>query len=139
MVIGGFVAIIAVSNVHVSAPVKAAALDTPASRNAKRTADLNQLHTALVTYLSSHTALPYVLPKTATQICAVATTECKKVKMVDLNYLVTTDTGLASIPDDPIGGPGYGGDGYTVMMGSDGAIVFGAPRAESGQVIEVKK
>ena len=83
--------------------------------------------------------MPYALPKTPVQICSVVSAECKKTKLVDLNYLITTDTGLASIPNDPIGGHGYGGNGYTVTATSDGHILFAAPRAEDGKIIELKK
>jgi len=139
IVIGGFSAIIAVSNVHTAAPVKSTPLDTPASRDAKRVEDIKNLQSALTAYLATHKTLPKTLPNIATQICSVASPECKKTKLVDLNYLITTDTGLTSIPTDPVGGPGYGGNGYTVMLASDGSIVFAAPRAEGGNVIEFRK
>ena len=139
LVIGGFIAIIALSNNPVSAPVKSAAPDTPATRNAKRITDLKDLRAALTTYQASHKSLPYALPTTPTQICSVATPACKKTKLIDLNYLVSTDTGLASLPTDPVGGPGYGGNGYTIMMGSDSKIEFAAPRAESGTTITLKQ
>ena len=139
IVIGGFIAIIALSNMRAAAPVKSTAPDTPASRNDKRTADLKQLQNAITVYLASHKTLPYVLPKVATQICSVATPACKKTKLVDLNYLVSTDTGLVSIPTDPVGGPGYGGNGYDVMVGNDGKIEFSAPRAEDGSLITLKQ
>lgn len=139
VVIVGFIAIIAASNYRTAASVKSAAPDTPASRNDKRTADLKEMRIALASYLTSHKSLPYALPKTATQICSVATPACKKTKLVDLNYLISTDTGLASIPTDPVGGPGYGGNGYSVMMDSDGRIEWSAPRAESGSPITLKQ
>ncbi len=139
LVIGSFIAIIALSNIRTAAPVKSASPDTPVSRNAKRVTDLKQLQGALNTYLVSHKTLPYVLPKTPTEICSLATPGCKKTKLVDLNYLVSTDTGLASIPTDPVGGPGYGGNGYTVVMGTDNKIEFAAPRAESGNPITLKQ
>lgn len=139
IVIGGFIAIIAASNYRTEAPVKATVQETAATRDAKRTADLKEMRIALANYLTSHKSLPYALPRTATQICSVATPACKKTKLVDLNYLVSADTGLVSVPTDPVGGPGYGGNGYSVMMDSDGKIEWSAPRAESGHLITLKQ
>jgi len=139
IVVVGFTAVIALSNIKIAAPVKSADIETPSTRDAKRTADLKQMQSALSNYLTSHKSLPYALPKTATGICSVAAPACKKTKLVDLNYLVSADTGLVSIPTDPVGGPGYGGNGYSVMMASDGKVEFSAPRAELGSPINLKQ
>lgn len=104
--------------------------NTPASRNDKRRADLASLGAALSAYQVGHRLSSGLIGPNPSEICTAATSSCRSAKLLDLGFLVTTDTGLASIPKDPVGGPGAFGSGYTVMKRPDGKLVFDAPRAE---------
>ena len=105
-----------------------------AARDDKRRADLADLATALKAYQGSHTLSSTLISSTPAEICTAATPSCKEAKLLDLGFLVTSETGLASIPKDPIGGPGAYGSGYTVSRTADGAFVFAAPRAEGSKI-----
>ncbi len=69
---------------------------------------------------------------------APAAVLCKAAKLVDLSYLVTNDTGLIALPNDPIGGVGAYSTGFAVVKQSDGSVVFSAPRAEDGADLTLK-
>ena len=110
------------------------AQNNSATRNDKRRADLADLGKALSAYQANHTLPARLIGETPAEICTAASPSCKSAQLLDLGFLVTSNTGLASIPKDPIGGPGAYGSGYTVMRGSDGAFVFAAPRAEGSKI-----
>lgn len=111
---------------------------TPATRNAERTAALASLSQAVAVYLQYHQSLPVAIPKTPTQICTASSADCRKAKTVDLNFLVTPDVGLQSLPSDPVGGPGMTASGYTIMQDGQGRLELAAPRAEDGATISLR-
>jgi hypothetical protein len=110
---------------------------TPEARNDLRRQHLKLMANAVTRYQAELGALPVAAPAQATGICTNTGAPCKAAGLVDLTILSSRGY-IDALPSDPVGGRELRATGYT--FGKDaasGSLVFGAPRAESGQVIIV--
>ena len=116
------------------------AATTPASRNANRKADLEAIGTALNAYIAVHPKLPITITKNDTEICSSVGATCKRLKRLDLAFLLGNNGTLISIPTDPVGRYGQYSTGYTLAKdAATGKFRLTAPHTEGSAVIVVEK
>ena len=110
---------------------------TPAGRNQARATLIQQLAAAMQRYHTDHGNFPIGLTATDTQICTSAGPNCLSKGLADLSFLTTGGDYIPGIPQDPLGGKGLWGSGFTIAALPDGTLRIQAPKAELGKKIQV--